>query len=231
MLKLRRAAERGHHREGWLSSYHTFSFHTYYDPAHMGFRDLRVINEDRVAGGRGFGMHPHQDMEIISLVLEGQLEHRDNLGNRETIGPYQLQRITAGTGILHSEVNPLPDQEVHFLQIWILPERQGLPASYEIRSFAEIPTGRLILLASPDGQDNSAVLRQDVRLHLGRLKPAQVLDHPLDPDRFAWLQVISGSLDCNQTRLQQGDGAAISAEGGLRLQPVQEVEFLLFDLN
>jgi hypothetical protein len=230
VITLRKSAERGQHQEDWLSSYHTFSFHTYNDPRHMGFRNLRVINEDRVSGGRGFGMHPHQDMEIISLVLEGKLEHRDNLGNREIIGPYELQRITAGTGILHSETNPAAEA-VHFLQIWILPERQGLEAGYEIRKFPLRPKNELTLLASPDGRQDSARIRQDVLLYYGHLECGTSMEYRLTKDRHAWLQIIGGALECRGLSLRGGDGAAVSDEESLFLVGGKETEFLLFDLN
>lgn len=231
MLTIRKAAERGQHRESWLDSRHSFSFHTYYDPKHMGFRDLRVINEDRVAPTGGFGMHPHQDMEIFSLVLSGALEHRDNLGNREVIGPWQLQKITAGRGIRHSEVNPSASEPVHFLQIWILPERAGLEPGYEIKDFSAAPRDRLVPLLSPDGRDGSARLYQDASVWLGRFSAGGGADYPLAAGRHAWLQVMAGELDLNGRRLGPGDGAALSDEPGLQLKAPGDSDFLLFDLR
>ena len=233
MIKIRKSSDRGLHREDWLTSYHTFSFHTYYDPAFMGFRDLRVINEDRVVGGQGFGLHPHENMEIISLVLEGVLEHRDNLGNREAIHAYELQRITAGTGIFHSEINPLPDKAVHFLQIWIIPRKQGLRPSYEIRKFPDRPFNKLITLASPEPGENSAQIQQDVTLYFGAFQKEHELDYPVDVNRHLWVQVISGSLadSKNGGILSEGDGAAISQESNIALQALEDSEFLLFDLE
>lgn len=230
MITLRKSSERGHHREDWLSSYHTFSFHTYYDQAHMGFRDLRVINEDRVAGGTGFGMHPHNDMEIVSLVLSGKLEHRDNLGNTEVIGPYELQRITAGTGLFHSETNP-GSEEVHFFQIWILPERKGLEAGYEIRKFPRRPANALTLLASPHARDGSAVIRQDALIHYGQLETGHNLVYRPETGRHLWLQLVTGELEVLDKTLGEGDGAAISDEGSVTLAAGKNTEFLLFDLN
>ena len=231
MINIRNSSERGHHQEDWLNSYHTFSFHTYYDPDNMGFRNLRVINEDRIAPSRGFGMHPHENMEIISLVFEGTLEHRDNLGNREIIGPYQLQRITAGTGMTHSEVNPLPDKPVHFLQIWILPKRQNLEPSYQIKKLTKRPANKLTLLVSPDGREGSATLQQDVLLYLGNLQPGKTLNYSIHSGRHAWLQIVSGSLHCNGHILKSGDGAAISDVSDLEIRGQERAEYLLFDLN
>ena len=233
MIKIRKSSDRGHHKEDWLSSFHTFSFHTYYDPAHMGFRDLRVINEDRVAGGRGFGMHPHEEMEIISFVLMGELQHRDNLGNTDVIRPYELQRITAGKGMYHSEVNPLPDDEVHFLQMWILPDKHGLPPSYEIKKFPDRPYDKLILLASPDGSENSAQIQQDVRLYFGLFQEGHELDFVTDVNRHIWVQVMYGALrsETHGVTLAEGDGAAISEETALTLRAQEHSEFLVFDLK
>jgi redox-sensitive bicupin YhaK (pirin superfamily) len=231
MIVLRKSSDRGHHREDWLSSFHTFSFHTYYDPIHMGFRNLRVINEDRVAADRGFGMHPHQEMEIISFVFEGALEHRDNLGNREIIGPYELQRITAGTGIVHSEMNPSPKKEVHFLQIWVLPARERLDPGDEIKYFPERPLNQLTTLTSPDGRENSAIINQDVILYYGLLDHQNEINYTLGRGRYGWLQVVRGSIVSNGQKLNIGDGAAISNVEKLELIGEEKAEFLLFDLN
>jgi len=231
MINVRPADERGRHQESWLDSRHTFSFHTYYDPRHMGFRDLRVINEDRVEAGGGFGMHPHRDMEIFSLVLSGSLEHRDNLGNREVIGPYQMQKITAGTGVMHSEFNPSGTDPVHFLQIWILPEREGLEPGYVIQDFSAAAQNRLTPILAPDGRDGSARLRQDAAVYLGRYGAGSGGSYRLDPGRHAWLQVISGEVALNGIALGPGDGAAVSGEEELTLAARSASEVLLFDLR
>jgi len=231
MINVRAAEQRGHNREDWLETHHTFSFHTYYDPEQMGYSDLRVINEDTVAEGRGFGMHPHQDMEIVTLVTEGELEHQDTMGNRDVIGPYQLQRMTAGKGIWHSEVNPSQDKPVHLFQIWIYPEENGLEPGYEIKGFENAAENRMTLLASPDGTENSAQLHQDARLYLGRYTAGTEESIGLNPERHVWLQVIKGKLSVNGTRVADGDGAAIEKEERLTIHVEQESEFLLFDLH
>lgn len=231
MITIRKSNERGRHQEGWLDSKHTFSFHTYHDPRYMGFRDLRVINQDRVAPERGFGMHPHQDMEIFSLVLSGALEHRDNLGNREIIGPYQLQKITAGTGVLHSEVNPSPTEEVHFLQIWILPDRAGRNPGYVMGDFSAAPSNRLTPIVNPGGTEGAARLYQDASVYLGRIDAGTGLEYRLAAGRHAWIQVISGSILVNDIAMEAGDGAAVSDETLLRLAAVTKAELLVFDLN
>jgi len=231
MITVRKSNQRGHHREGWLDSKHTFSFHTYYDPHHMGFRDLRVINQDRVAPGRGFGMHPHRDMEIFSLVLSGALEHRDNLGNREVIGPYQLQKITAGTGVVHSEYNPSETEEVHFLQIWVLPDREGREPGYVLGDFSAAPRNALTPILNPDGSVGAACLHQDAAVYLGRIDAGQRVGYELAAGRHGWVQVIAGELKVNGTTLQEGDGAAISEETQLQLAAVTAAEILFFDLN
>lgn len=231
MIIVRPSAERGLGQESWLESRHTFSFHTYQDPRHTGFRDLRVINEDRVQPGHGFGMHPHADMEIFSLVLAGALEHADDLGNREVIGPYQMQKITAGTGIRHSERNPSASEEVHFLQVWIRPERDGLEPGYALRDFSQAPANRLTPILTPDGRDGSARLYQDASVYLARLDKGLRLDYGLRPERHAWVQVISGRLEANETSLQTGDGAAVSEAQMIRLSTPDFAELLLFDLT
>jgi len=231
MIILRKAEERGRFQADWLDSRHTFSFDTYHDPQHMGFRTLRVINEDRVAPGAGFPLHPHRDMEIITFILAGALEHRDDLGHREIIHAGEVQRISAGTGIRHSEANPSATEEVHLLQIWIFPEVKGLAPSYETRRFdAPGATKGLLLLASRDGRAGSAVVHQDVSLYAGLLTAEGHLELPLAPARHAWLQVTGGALSLNGSALAVGDGAAASAEDELRLRADDEASFVLFDL-
>ncbi|MBI4458684.1 MAG: pirin family protein [Acidobacteria bacterium] len=234
MIALRPAKERGHTTLDWLDSWHTFSFDRYYDPQHMGFRHLRVINEDRVQPGRGFPTHAHRDMEIITYVLEGALEHQDSLGHRSVIRPGEVQRMSAGTGITHSEYNPSQTEPVHLLQIWIQPERRGLPPSYEQRAFPiEESTGSLILVAAPGGRENAVTVHQDVQLLVGRLRGGDRLTYALQPDRHAWLQVARGAVELNGVLLQAGDGAAVSQEESLAFGGVesgQTAEVLLFNL-
>jgi len=231
MLKLRRSADRGHARHGWLESFHSFSFADYHDPAQMGFRDLRVINEDRVQPGRGFGRHSHRDMEILTWVIDGALEHGDSLGNGSVIRPGDMQRMSAGTGITHSEHNPSDTALVHFLQIWILPERAGLTPSYEQRHFGEVErAGRLRLLASRDGRDGSVRVHQDAALYAALLAPGDRVSHRLARDRHAWIQVVRGALDLNATALEAGDGVAVSEETRLDLAARGASEILVFDL-
>lgn len=231
MIRIRRSSERGHFNHGWLDTYHSFSFSRYYDPRHMGFRSLRVINEDWIAAGRGFGTHPHEDMEIVTYVLEGELAHRDSLGTGSTIRPGELQRMTAGTGIEHSEYNPSPTEPVHLYQIWLLPERSGLQPSYEQKAFpAEERRNRFQLVASPDGRDDSLSIRQDARLYLASLDAGAELDHALETDRHAWLQVLRGDATLNGLSVSAGDGAAVSAESRLSIRSDAPAEVLLFDL-
>jgi quercetin 2,3-dioxygenase len=230
MIELRKSAERGHFRADWLESRHTFSFDTYHDPAYMGFRSLRVINEDRVAPGAGFPLHPHRDMEIITFILAGALEHRDDLGHREIIHAGEVQRISAGTGIRHSEANPSATEEVHLLQIWIFPESKGLVPGYETRRFAASGDNGLFLLASRDGREGSAVVHQDVSLYAGLLPAGSQLEHSLAIGRHSWLQMTGGELNLNGTALATGDGAAVSEERTLELTASSETSFLLFDL-
>jgi quercetin 2,3-dioxygenase len=231
MIRVRKASQRGHFDHGWLDTYHTFSFSRYYDPRHMGFRALRVINEDRVAPGRGFGMHPHEDMEIVTYVLDGALEHRDSLGTGSTIRPGELQRMTAGTGITHSEFNPSATEPVHLYQIWLLPEREGLEPSYEQKAFPEAERrNRLRLVASPDGHDGSLAIRQDARLYLATLDEGRGISHDLAPGRHVWLQVLRGAVTLNGNPLEAGDGAAIGDEPGLTIRAGGLSEVLLFDL-
>ena len=230
-MKIRRGRERGHFDHGWLNTYHTFSFADYFDPAQMGFRALRVINEDRVAPGMGFGMHGHRDMEIVTVVLSGALEHRDSLGNGEVLRPGEVQRMTAGTGIRHSEFNPSSAEPVHLYQIWLLPERAGLAPGYEQKAFAESEKrDRWRLVASPDGREGSLTIRQDARLYLASLTEARELQHELASGRHAWLQVLRGSVTVNGAELAAGDGAAISEEANVTVRAADEAEVLLFDL-
>lgn len=231
MITLRLAQDRGHAHRGWLESYHTFSFADYSDPRHMGFKTLRVINEDRVQPGQGFGTHPHRDMEIVSYVLEGALAHKDSLGTGSVIHPGEVQRMTAGTGVTHSESNPSSSERVHFLQIWILPERTGLPPSYEQRAFpAEETRGTLRLVASRDGREGSVTIHQAVDLYTAVLAPGEAVTHRLPPGHAAWVQVARGTLTLNNTALSVGDGAAVSEETLLTVTAQEQTEVLLFDL-
>ena len=233
MITIRPTEERGHANHGWLDTYYSFSFSDYYDREHMGFRDLRVINEDRVSAGRGFGMHPHRDMEILTYIIDGELSHRDSMGRGATLKRNDVQRMSAGTGVMHSEVNQSPDP-VHLLQIWILPEAEGLDPSYEDRSFpAEEKRNRLRLIASPDGRDNSATINQDASVYASLLDSGKSVELELRSGRHAWVQLISGQLDVNGAKLEKGDGAAISGETALRIASTSgngAAEFLTFDL-
>lgn len=231
MLTIRKSAERGHANHGWLDTYHTFSFDTYRDPAHMGFKSLRVINEDRVEGGQGFGTHPHRDMEIVTYVLEGALEHKDSMGSGGQIKPGDVQRMSAGTGVTHSEFNASPTVPVHLLQIWLLPEKRGITPSYEQKRFTEAERhNRLRLVASRDARDGSVLVQQDVSLYAALLDPNQVLRHNLAPGRSAWVQVAKGAIRLNGTALSAGDGAAVTDETTLTLDATNGSEILLFDL-
>lgn len=231
MLTIRPAAERGHARHGWLDSRHTFSFADYHDPKHMGFRALRVINEDRVEPGRGFGRHHHEDMEIVTYVLDGVLAHQDSLGNGAAIHPGEVQRMSAGTGIDHSEFNHAPDRRVHFLQIWILPERRGLAPGYEQRAFPlDEKRGELLLVASRDGRDGSVTVHQDVEILAGKLAAGARVVQPLRPGRHAWLQVARGAVEANGISLGAGDGLAAVGERELALRATEDAEVLVFDL-
>jgi hypothetical protein len=231
MIVKRPAAERGHFDHGWLDTSHTFSFADYHDPVHMGFRALRVINEDRVAAGRGFGAHSHRDMEIITYVLDGALAHADSMGNRSTIVPGDVQRMSAGTGITHSEFNARRDEAVHFLQIWLLPDRRGLAPGYEQKAIPEAEErGTLRLVASRDGREGTVTIHQDVDLYASRLEPGERVKHALADGRHAWLQMVRGRIELNGTALAAGDGAAVSGESGLEMQALEPAHFLLFDL-
>lgn len=231
MLTVRKAEDRGHANHGWLDTYHTFSFANYYDSKHMGFRALRVINEDRVSPTAGFGTHGHRDMEIITYVLEGALEHKDNIGNGSVIQPGEVQRMTAGTGILHSEFNHSETEAVHLLQIWLLPDQNGLSPSYEQRNFSPAKTpGKLHLVAAKDGREGAVTVHQDVDLYAAVLKEGDRLSHTLKPQRHAWIQVARGAITLNGLSLDTSDGAAISNEAEVIIEATQDAEFLLFDL-
>jgi quercetin 2,3-dioxygenase len=231
MIALRLAAERGHFNHGWLNTYHTFSFSGYRDPRHMGFHSLRVMNEDFVAPGQGFGTHPHQNMEIVTYVLEGALEHRDSMGNGEVLRPGEFQRMSAGTGITHSEFNPSAIEPVHLYQIWLFPERRGIQPSYEQKRFAaEERHNRLRLVASPNAEDGSLLIHQDARILLGSLDANQELTHTLTDNRHAWVQILRGGVNISGHALVAGDGAALSDEPGLTLKAQSDAEVMLFDL-
>ncbi len=231
MVTVRPSDERGRSQHGWLDSRHTFSFSDYQDPRHMGFRQLRVINEDRVQPGRGFPTHAHRDMEILSYVLAGALQHQDSMGNGSVIRPGDVQRMSAGTGVTHSEYNPSPSEPVHFLQIWILPERQGIAPGYEQRTFPSTEReGRLGLVASRTGRDGSVTVHQDVDVLAAVLAPGRSLVHALRPGRHAWVQVAGGAITVNGTALGQSDGAALSDERAVELGATRPSEVLLFDL-
>jgi redox-sensitive bicupin YhaK (pirin superfamily) len=230
MIRVRRAAQRGHFDHGWLDTYHTFSFGDYYDPAHMGFRSLRVINDDRVQPGQGFGMHGHRDMEIVTYVLEGTLQHKDSLGTGSNIRAGELQRMTAGTGVRHSEFNPSDQEWVHLYQIWLLPERRGQEPSYEQLAVDDEKPGRLRLVASPDGAQDSLTIRQDARLYLASLLPGQAVSHTIERGRAAWLQVLRGKVDLQGHHLSAGDGVAITDENTVAVEATVPSEVLLFNL-
>lgn len=231
MISIRTSEDRGHFDHGWLNTYHTFSFGDYRDAQHMGFRSLRVINEDRVAPGQGFGTHPHRDMEIISYVLAGGLAHRDSMGHSAVLKPGEVQRITAGAGIAHSEYNASQTEPVHFLQIWLLPDRKGLPPSYAQKDFSERErSGRLRLVTSKSGRDGSISINQDADLYVAALNHDESVKHRFGEGRSGWVQVVRGRMNANGHSLSAGDGAAVSDEPLLELRAEQESEFLLFDL-
>lgn len=231
MITIRKSEDRGHFDLGWLDTYHTFSFDQYYDPAHMHFRSLRVINEDRVSPGQGFPTHSHRDMEIITYILSGALEHRDSMGNGSVIRPGDVQRMTAGTGVSHSEFNPSESESVHLLQIWILPKAHGLSPSYEEKAFAEEERrGRLRLIASDDGREGSVAINQDAQVYATLLDAGQIVKYSLDPNRHAWMQIARGTVRLNDLELKQGDGAAVSRESDFEIKAHDQAELLLFDL-
>lgn len=232
MIVLRPANERGHANYGWLDTHYSFSFNTYHDPRYMGFSDLRVINEDYVAGGQGFGTHGHRDMEILTTVISGALEHRDSTGGRGVIHPHEWQRMTAGSGVQHSEFNHSADETVHLLQIWILPEATNLQPGYEQKMFAPAEkTGNFRLVASRDGAQGSLKINQNTRLYNAILPAGSEISHPLAAGRRAWLQIVRGETEVRGVKMQAGDGAAISDETLLNFTSNQESEVLLFDLT
>ena len=230
MFTLRPSNERGYFNHGWLDTYHTFSFGDYHDPEHTSFRSLRVINEDVVAAGRGFGMHPHRNMEIVTYILSGSLEHQDSLGSRGTIKPGEIQRITAGSGLLHSEVNPSKTDPVHLLQIWLTPEKLNLTPSYEQKVIAPHKTGELTLIASSTPREGAVKIHQDVDIYRGLMKAGEETSFTLRPGRGAWIQAAKGSLLVNGNEVGAGDGAGIENETSLTISARAESEFLLFDL-
>ena len=231
MITIRKAEDRGHADHGWLDTRHTFSFADYHDPKHMGFRSLRVINDDRVAAGQGFGAHPHRDMEILSYVLEGALGHRDSTGTNGVIRPGDVQRMSAGTGVVHSEMNASKSEAVHFLQIWLIPGERGIAPGYEQKTFADADKrGRLRLVASQDGRDGSLTIHTDASVYAGLLGRGEVGELALAPGRHAWVQVARGRVRLGSNDLGEGDGAAISGEQRLAIEGLDDGEVLVFDL-
>ena len=231
MITIRRSNERGHFNHGWLNTYHTFSFDQYYDPRYMGFRTLRVINEDFVAAARGFPQHGHRDMEIITYILEGALKHEDSMGNGSVIRPGDVQRMTAGTGVRHSEQNASDSERVHLLQIWILPHTVGLEPGYEQKAFTEDERReRLRLIASEDGRDGSVEVHQDVTLYASILAAGSEVEHAMDERRYAWIQVARGAISVNGEKADQGDGVVVVGESNVRISADKDAELLLFDL-
>jgi redox-sensitive bicupin YhaK (pirin superfamily) len=231
VLKVRKAADRGHTDHGWLNSYHTFSFADYYDPAQMGFRSLRVINDDRVAPGQGFGSHSHRDMEILSYVLEGALAHKDSMGTDGVLRPGDVQRMSAGTGVVHSEFNGSKTEPVHFLQIWLTPDAKGIAPGYDQKTYPDAEKrGRLRLVASPEGADGSLGINTDARVYAGVFDAGQKSDLALDEGRHAWVQVAEGAVRVNGQELTAGDGVAVSDERHLTIEGIAESEVLVFDL-
>jgi quercetin 2,3-dioxygenase len=232
MIDIRKSAERGHADHGWLDTRFSFSFADYFDPQHVHFRTLRVMNDDRVAGGGGFPMHPHADMEIVTYVLEGALQHKDSMGNGSVIKPGDVQYMSAGTGVTHSEFNASKTEPVHLYQIWMFPDRKGHKPTYDQKNFSEVEKrGKLRLLVSPDGRDGSVKIRQDNELYATVLGEGESVKHALKPERHAYVQVARGSVKLNGTELETGDGAAISAEKAVELTGVKDAEVLLFDLK
>jgi quercetin 2,3-dioxygenase len=232
MMTIRKAADRGHANHGWLDSHHTFSFADYYDPDHMGFRALRVINDDRVKGGQGFGAHPHRDMEIISYVLEGGLAHKDSTGTDGVIRPGDVQRMSAGTGVVHSEYNASKTDTVHFLQIWLLPEKRGIQPGYEQKTFGETDKrGKLRLVASHDASDGSLAIHTEAKVYAGLFDKGESAKLELAPGRHAWLQVARGKVKVNGQELSDGDGVAVSDERTISIEGVADGEVVAFDLG
>jgi len=232
MIQIRKSGERGHANHGWLDTHFTFSFADYIDPEHVQFRTLRVMNDDRVAGGGGFPTHPHRDMEIVTYVLDGALQHRDSMGNGSVIKPGDVQYMSAGTGVTHSEFNASETEPVHLYQIWMFPEKQGLKPQYDQKNFsAAEKQGKLRLVASPDGRDGSVKIRQDNDLYAALLVSGESVKHDLEPKRHAYVQVARGSVTLNGTKLEEGDGAALSEERSVELTGMNDAaEVLLFDL-
>lgn len=230
MMNVRRSHERGHANYGWLDTRHTFSFGDYYDPGHMGFRSLRVINDDRVVGGQGFGTHPHRDMEIISYVVDGALEHRDSMGNGSVIRPGEVQRMRAGTGVTHSEYNHSATDPVRFLQIWVLPEERGLTPGYEQKLFGDERRGRLRLVASRDGSEGSVQIQQDLAMFASVLKNGERVEHDLAEGRHAWLQIVRGTVRVDSLELGEGDGASFSEVPAIAMESLGDSELILFDI-
>jgi redox-sensitive bicupin YhaK (pirin superfamily) len=232
MIQLRKSNERGHQDHGWLNSFHTFSFADYYDPKHMGFRALRVINEDYVAAGEGFPTHPHRDMEIITYILSGELAHKDSMGTGSVILPGDVQKMSAGSGVKHSEFNHSKKESVHLLQIWIMPDKEGIKPSYEQKNFSrEEKLNRLRLVGSPDAREGSVSIQQDAELYVSILEKGKSLTHELSKSRFAWIQVARGEIEIGGKTLSQGDAAAISDETHITISGREESEFLLFNLG
>ena len=231
MMSIRKSGERGHANHGWLDSYHTFSFADYYDPKHTNFRALRVINEDFIAPGMGFGTHPHNDMEIITYIVKGALQHKDSMGNSAVMRAGDIQRISAGSGIMHSEFNASKSEPVHLLQIWLVPNQKGIKPGYVEKSFAKAEPGKLHLAVSQAGRDGSIPIHQDTDLYFSKLDAGQKANLALRPGRHAWLQLIEGELDVNGSRLQAGDAAGFAQTDALKLSAVDSAHFLLFDLN
>jgi len=231
MMTIRKSEDRGHANHGWLDSYFSFSFAEYHDPRHMGFRSLRVINDDRIAPGGGFGMHPHRDMEIISCVLSGELEHKDSMGNGRVIRAGDFQYMAAGTGVTHSEFNPSTAKETHLLQIWIVPDRKGVVPRYAEKAMAKAASGKLHLIASKSGRADSIAVHQDMELWFAKLRAGESVTHALPQSRHAWVHIAEGEVELNGQRLKAGDAAAVSAEGSLNLLGKQGSQVLLFDLS
>jgi hypothetical protein len=231
MMTIRKSGERGHANHGWLDSYHTFSFADYYDPKNTNFRSLRVINEDFIAAGQGFGTHPHRDMEIITYIVKGALQHRDSMGNSAVMRAGDIQRISAGSGIMHSEFNASSSEPVHLLQIWLMPDKKGVKPGYVEKSFAKAEPNRLHLATSKTGRDGSIPINQDADLYFSKLDAGKKIDLDLGPGRHAWLQLIEGELDANGSRLKAGDAAAFTETDALKLSAVDSAHFLLFALN
>jgi len=231
MITIRRSEERGHANHGWLDSHHTFSFADYFDPKHIQFHSLRVLNEDRVLGGQGFGSHPHRDMEIISYVVSGALEHKDSLGTKAVMRAGDVQRISAGTGVVHSEYNASAAEPVHFLQIWILPDERGVKPEYAEKSFRDAAPGKLHLIASKAGRDGSLSIHQDADVSVARMNKGETLDYAFTDGRAGWVQLIDGSLTVNGEKLAAGDGAAVSGEDRVQFVAPDGAHFLFFDLK